>query len=91
MAELGKISESFTSFGSVAGVSPASLKAIVAKSSSPYDSMTDVCDLWLQKCQQEQTTPTWDGVAEILDMIGHKILSKHILQVYTTGIYILKI
>ena len=60
----------------------------MAKSSSPYDSMTEVFDLWLQKCQQEQTTPTWDGFAEILEMIGHKRLSKHILQVHTTGIYI---
>ena len=86
MAKLGEISESFISFGSVAGISPASLKAIVAKSSSPHDSMAEICDLWLQKCKQEQTPPTWHAIAEILEIIGHNKLSKDILQIYVTGI-----
>ena len=85
MAQLGPISESFVAFGSVAGISLASLNDIGAKSSSSYHSMTEVCDLWLQKCRQEQSPPTWHTVAEILEIIGHNKLSKKILQVYTTG------
>ena len=85
MAQLGQISESFISFGSVAGLSPASLKEIVAKSSSPHDSMREVCDLWLQKCSQEQTPPTWHSVSKIVDIIGQKELSKKLLQIYATG------
>jgi len=83
-AELGQISESYIAFGSVAGVSPASLTEIVNS-----DSMTEVCDLWLKNCQQEQTPPTWHAVAEILDLIGQKKVSNKLLQVYNTGLSVL--
>ena len=87
-AQLGPISESFIAFGSVAGVSPASLSEIVVKSASYNDSMSEVCGLWLKKCQQEQTQPTWHMVAEILDLIGHKEFSKKLMQVYNKGMLI---
>ena len=85
MAQLGQISESFISFGSVAGLSPASLKETVAKSSSPHDSMAEICDLWLQKCRLEQTPPTWHAVSIIVDQISHKELSKKLLQIYAAA------
>ena len=85
MAQLGHISESFILFGSDAGLSPASLKEIVAKSSSPHDSMGDVCDLWLQKCREVQTPPTWHTVSDIPYLIGHKELSKKLLHMYAAG------
>jgi len=47
--------------------------------------MSEVCELWLKKCQQEQTPPTWQAVAEILDLIGHSDFSKKLLMVYNTG------
>ena len=87
-AQLGQISESFMAFGSVAGISPANLNEVVAKSSSSLHSMTEVCDLWLQKCRHEQSPPTWHTIAEILEIIGHNKLSKDILQVYATGNFI---
>ena len=69
-------------------MSPTQLIEIAAKSSSFVDSMTQVCKLWLEKCQQENTPPTWHVVAEILDLIGQKQLSKELLEVYKTGIFI---
>jgi len=66
----------------------ASLTEIVAKSLSNSDSMMEVCNLWLKKCQQAQTPPTWHAVAEILDLIGQKTFSKKLLQVYNTGLSI---
>ena len=67
-------------------MSPTNLIEIAAKSSSFVDSMTEVCKLWLEKCQQEQTPPTWHAVAEILDLMGYKQFSKDLLKVYKTGI-----
>ena len=57
----------------------------MVKSASHNESMTEVCDMWLKKCQQEQTRPTWHMVAEIVDLIGHKDFSKKLLQVYNKG------
>ena len=68
-------------------MSPNQLIKIAATSSNFVDSMTEVCKLWLEKCQQENTPPTWHAVAEILDLIGQKQLSKELLEVYKTGIY----
>ena len=63
----------------------------MVKSSSHNESMTEVCDMWLKKCEQEQTRPTWHMVAEILDLIGHKEFSKKLLQqVYVKGMTNLK-
>ena len=67
-------------------MSPTKLIEIAAKSSNFMESMTGVCKLWLEKCQQENTPPTWHAVAEILDLIGQKQLSKELLEVYKTGI-----
>ena len=67
-------------------MSPTQLIEIAARSLSFVDSMTEVCKLWLEKCQQEQTPPTWHAVAEMLDLIGHKQFSKELLEVYKAGI-----
>ena len=86
--QLSEISESFIAFGGVAGVSPTALIEIAARCSNFTDSMTEVCDMWLQKCHQEQTPPTWSAVSEILHLIGHDELSHGLLEVYTTGMII---
>ena len=86
--QLSGIAESFIAFGSVAGVSPTALIEIAARCSNFTDSMTEVCDLWLQKCHQEQTPPTWSAVSEILHLIGHDELSHGLLEVYKTGMKI---
>ena len=83
--QLSEISESFIAFGGVAGVSPTALIEIAARCSNFTDSLTEVCDLWLKKCHQEQNPPTWHTVSEILRLIGHDELSQGLLKVYKTG------
>ena len=83
--QLDQISESFLAFGAVAGVSPTALIEVAAKSSNFHDSMIEICDLWLKKCQHEETPPTWHAVARILHIIGHTELSKDFMKVYKTG------
>ena len=83
--QLSEISECFIAFGGVAGVSPTALIEVAARCSNFTDSMTEVCDLWLQKCQHEATPPTWHAVARILHIIGHTELSKDLMKVYKTG------
>ena len=87
--QLRPISSDFRLFGSVAGISPVKLDQIVATSSIPYDGLVEVCNLWLEKCHEENTPPTWCSVAEILTLIGHKPLADAIMKVYTTGKFIL--
>ena len=72
-------------FGSVAGISPASLNKIVSKVAAPYDGLVEVCDLWLKKCAMDQTPPTWRAVAEIVSLIGNDVMADALLKVYTTG------
>ena len=86
--QLSEISQSFITFGRVAGVSPTALIEIAARCSNYTDSMTAVCDLWLQKYHQEQTPPTWQAVSKILHLIGHNELSRGLLEVYKTGMNI---
>ncbi len=83
LLQLRRISDKFRLFGSVAGISPSSLK--VSQCTSPYNALTEVCDLWLEQCLKEDITPTWHAVAEILDLIGEISQSQNILEVYTTG------
>ena len=83
--QVSEISEGFIAFGGVAGVSPTALIEIAARSSNFTDSMTEVCDLWLTNCHQEQTTPTWHTVSEILHLIGHDELSQGLLKLYKIG------
>ncbi len=85
LLQLRPISDKLRLFGSVAGISPSSLNTIVSQCTSPYNALTEVCDLWLEQCLKEDITPTWHAVAEILDLIGEISLSQNILEVYTTG------
>ena len=85
MMQLRPISDHYRLFGSVAGISPDSINDIVAKTSSSYDGLTEICELWLKKCHADGIQPTWRAVAEILHLIGCKKLSEMILQVYFTG------
>ncbi len=85
LLQLRPISEKFRLFGSVAGISPSSLNTIVSECVSPYNALMEVCDLWLEKCRNEEVVPTWHAVAEILDLIGEEKLSKSLLEVYLSG------
>ena len=86
LIQLRSISKNFRLFGSVAGISPDKLDHIVSCCTTSYDGLLEVCDLWLKKCQNEKSPPTWHAVAEILSLIGHYKLADDILQVYATGI-----
>ena len=74
-------------FGSVAGVFPVQLNEIVTTSATSYDGLAEVCDLWLEKCRKENTSPTWHAVEDILTLIGYRKMADDLLQVYSTGIY----
>ncbi len=82
---LSPISDKFKLFGSVAGISPSSLNMIVAECTTPYNAIMQVCQLWFEKCRNEEVIPTWKAIAEILDLIGETKLSKEVLEVYVKG------
>ncbi len=82
---LSPISDKFKLFGSVAGICPTSLNMIIAECTSPYNALMKVCQLWLEKCRNEEVVPTWHAVAEILDLIGETKLSTEVLEVYAKG------
>ena len=85
LVQLRSISDNFKQFGSVAGISPSRLNQIVVSCKTSYDGLTEVCDLWLEKCRRDKTPPTWHAVAAILSMIGNKMLADKIMDVYITG------
>jgi len=80
------VEKHYKQFGQVAGVPTTFLDAIESNSLKNYDALVEVCDNWLRKCREENITPTWRIVAEILSLIGQYQLSHDLLEVYKTGL-----
>ena len=48
-----------------------------------HEGMIEVVDAWLAKLYPKR--PTWREVADVVEQIGHVVLSRSLRQVYVTG------